>query len=112
MDGQHNGFRYAFQGLRQCRISTYMETGVLMKALLLFLASPLFGALTVSNVYLNHVSHGSTLVNFTVANNAPNGDGSLWNFARICYATASGGCVSGTGRKYMPTGYPNDQSID
>jgi hypothetical protein len=88
-----------------------METGVLMKALLLFLASPLFGALTVSNVYLTHTSHGSTLVNFAVANDAPQGDGTLWNYARICYATASGGCVSGTGRKYMPTGYPNDASI-
>src|SRR3954468_68735 len=89
-----------------------METGVLMKALLLFLASPLFGAITVSNPYVSDVSHGTTLVHFTVANNTPNGDGTLFNFARICYATASGGCVSGTGRKYMPTSYPNNTNVE
>jgi hypothetical protein len=80
-----------------------------MKSLLLFLASlPLAAAPVVSGVYLSHVSHGTALVHFHVDNSSPNGDGSLWSFARICYATTAGGCASGTGRKYMPTSYPSN----
>jgi hypothetical protein len=82
-----------------------------MKIWAFLFAVPMFGAITVSDVSLSDVSHGTALVHFHVDNTSPNGDGTLWNYARICYATASGGCASGTGRKYMPTGYPNNQSI-
>jgi hypothetical protein len=71
------------------------------------------GAITVSNVWTDHVSHGVALVHFTVTGTTV-GDATgnsthvYWNFLKVCWGSP-GACGRGTGT-VMPTGYPNAQS--
>jgi hypothetical protein len=76
-------------------------------SLLLAVAVQIHAAITVSGVTATYVSHGSALISFSAANPSPNGDGTLWNYARICWSTTAGACAAKSGQQsYMPTSYP------
>jgi hypothetical protein len=88
-----------------------------MKQLVLLLASisPVFGSVSLSNVYVDHVSHGTGLVHFTSSGTTVpyvtnDGTFNVWfNRLKVCYSTTPGTCAGGGG-EFMPTSYPTDQS--
>lgn len=85
------------------------------KALLLFaVAFAAQAQVTVSGVTIDHMSHSTGLIHFSVTGTTAadtGGDGRqvYWNYLKICSSTTPGTCAGGGGT-ILPTGYPNTQS--